>query len=75
MADDQQQMVLVAKLVDQVSDKLKEINKAMLATEATARKAHAFPVALGWKADNICSVCGFRSLTPTGHEASSSRLQ
>jgi hypothetical protein len=40
MADNEQQMVLVAKLVDQVSDKLKEINKAMLATESAAKKAH-----------------------------------
>lgn len=40
MADQQDQMTLVAKLVDQVSDKLKEINKAMLATEAASRKAH-----------------------------------
>jgi hypothetical protein len=40
VADNEQQMVLVAKLVDQVTDRLKEINKAMLATEAAARKAH-----------------------------------
>jgi hypothetical protein len=40
MADNEQQMVLVAKLVDQVSDKLKQINKQMLATEGAAKKAH-----------------------------------
>jgi hypothetical protein len=36
MAENEQQMQLVAKLVDQVSDKLKEINKNMLATSAAA---------------------------------------
>lgn len=36
MADNEQQMQLVAKLVDQVSDKLKEINKNMLPPMAAA---------------------------------------
>jgi hypothetical protein len=40
MADNEQQMQLVAKLVDQVSDKLKEIQKNMIATEAAVRKSH-----------------------------------
>jgi hypothetical protein len=40
VADNEQQMVLVAKLVDQVTDKLKTINTAMLATQAAAKKAH-----------------------------------
>jgi hypothetical protein len=39
MAENEQQMQLVAKLVDQVSDKLKEIQKGMLATMARARPA------------------------------------
>jgi hypothetical protein len=40
MADQQEQMTLVATLVDRVSDRLKEINKNMLATEAAAKKTH-----------------------------------
>jgi hypothetical protein len=40
MADQTEQMVLVARLVDQVSDKLAQINKAMLATSAAAKRSH-----------------------------------
>jgi hypothetical protein len=40
MAVNEDQMVLTAKLVDQVSDKLKEIQKNMLATMAASKKAH-----------------------------------
>ncbi|MGY3278124.1 phage tail tip lysozyme [Bradyrhizobium sp. S3.7.6] len=40
MAENQQQMELVAKLTDQVSDKLKEIQKQMIATAAAAKKSN-----------------------------------
>lgn len=40
MADSEQNMVLVAKLVDQVSDKLKEIQKSMIETSAAQKKLH-----------------------------------
>jgi hypothetical protein len=40
MADNQDNLVLVAKLTDQVGDKLKEIQKNMLATMSAAKKMH-----------------------------------
>ena len=39
MADQTEQMVLVAKLVDQVSHKLNDINRTMIATSASMKKA------------------------------------
>lgn len=40
MANQEQNMVLVAKLVDQVSNKLTEIQKSMLAAEPAAKALH-----------------------------------
>ena len=40
MADQQDNMVLVAKLTDEVSGKLKEIQKNMIATFAAAKKGY-----------------------------------